>query len=88
MRALLSGGTEEQRQRWLPAIARGEKLVAVATTEPDHGSDVAGIRCRAERLADGWVVNGTKVWRTFEGHRQGADRRLTGGDRSTYPVLD
>jgi len=68
VRALLSGGSEEQKRRWLPAIASGEMLVAVAVTEPDHGSDVAAIQCRATRLPDGgWSVNGAKLWCTFAG---------------------
>ncbi len=70
VRALRRGGTEAQKQRWLPAIASGQKLVAVATTEPDYGSDLAGIKCRAERVADGWIVNGTKLWCTFAGRAE------------------
>jgi len=70
VRALVRGGTEEQKARWLPAIATGEKLVAVATTEPDYGSDVASLKCRAERVGDGWVVNGTKLWCTFGGRAE------------------
>ena len=46
-RALLEGGTEAQRRRWLPRIASGELMVAVSVTEPDIGSDVAAITCRA-----------------------------------------
>src|SRR2546430_6912432 len=53
VRALLRGGTEAQRREWLPAIASGEKLVAVAVTEPDHGSDVASVACRAVGRPDG-----------------------------------
>ena len=68
VRALLSAGSEEQKKRWLPAIASGEKLVAVAVTEPDYGSDVAALQCRATRLADGgWTVSGAKLWCTFAG---------------------
>ena len=68
VRALLSAGSEAQKRRWLPGIARGELLVAVAVTEPDHGSDVASIECRATRLADGgWSVDGAKLWCTFAG---------------------
>jgi len=68
VRALLSGGSEEQKRHWLPGIASGEKLVAVAVTEPDYGSDVAAIQCRATRRADGgWSVNGAKLWCTFAG---------------------
>lgn len=70
VRALVRAGTQEQKRRWLPAIASGEKLVSVATTEPDYGSDVAGIKCRAERANGGWVVNGTKLWCTFAGRAE------------------
>ena len=70
VRALLRGGTEEQKRRWLPDIATGRRMVAVATTEPDHGSDVANITCRAERIAGGWQVTGTKLWCTFAGRAE------------------
>lgn len=70
VRALLRGGTAAQKQRLLPQIASGARLVAVATTEPDYGSDVAGITCRADRVVDGWVVNGTKQWCTFAGRAE------------------
>jgi (2S)-methylsuccinyl-CoA dehydrogenase len=71
VRALLRGGTEAQRREWLPAIASGEKLVAVAVTEPDHGSDVASVACRAVRRPDGdWVITGTKLWCTFAGRSE------------------
>jgi (2S)-methylsuccinyl-CoA dehydrogenase len=70
VRALVRAGTTEQKRRWLPAIASGKQLVAVATTEPDFGSDVAGIRCRADRTEGGWLVNGTKFWCTFAGRAE------------------
>ena len=71
VRALLRSGTEEQKRAWLPAIASGEKLVAVGVTEPDYGSDVAQIKCRATRLADGdWEITGTKLWCTFAGRSE------------------
>jgi (2S)-methylsuccinyl-CoA dehydrogenase len=70
VRALLDAGTEEQRRRWLPAIASGEKLVAVAVTEPDFGSDVASLQCRAERVQAGWRLNGAKLWCTFAGRAE------------------
>lgn len=71
VRALLRGGTEDQKRRWLPAIAAGEKMVAVAVTEADHGSDVAGITCRATRRPDGgWEIDGTKLWCTFAGRAE------------------
>ena len=66
-RALMAGGTDEQKSRWLPAIASGERLVAVAVTEPDAGSDVAAITFRAVRDDGGWVLSGTKMWCTFAG---------------------
>jgi (2S)-methylsuccinyl-CoA dehydrogenase len=66
--ALFAAGTEQQKQRWLPAIASGAQLVAVSVTEPNHGSDVASIQCRAARQPDGsWLVDGTKLWCTFAG---------------------
>ncbi|MCB0994187.1 MAG: acyl-CoA/acyl-ACP dehydrogenase [Acidimicrobiales bacterium] len=65
-RALVRGGTEDQKHRWLSPIAAGETLVAIAVTEPDYGSDVAGVRCSARRSEDGgWVIDGTKTWCTF-----------------------
>jgi (2S)-methylsuccinyl-CoA dehydrogenase len=71
VRALLRGGTEEQKQRWLPAIASGENMVSVVVTEPDYGSDVASLKCRAMRLPDGgWEINGTKQWSTFAGRAE------------------
>lgn len=71
VRALLRGGTPEQKQQWLPAIASGDKLVAVAVTEADYGSNVAGLRCRATRLSSGeWEINGTKLWCTFAGRSE------------------
>ena len=70
-RALLQGGTEEQRQRWLPPIASGELLVGIAVTEPDVGSDVASVTCRATKGEHnglvGWFIEGPKAWSTFAG---------------------
>jgi (2S)-methylsuccinyl-CoA dehydrogenase len=66
-RALSSAGTEEQRQYWMPKLAAGEALAAVAITEPNHGSDVAGIRLRATRAQGGWRLDGQKTWCTFAG---------------------
>jgi (2S)-methylsuccinyl-CoA dehydrogenase len=64
-RALVYGGTEEQKKHWLPKLASAEILAAVAVTEPDFGSDVAGIVTSATRVDGGWVVNGVKTWCTF-----------------------
>lgn len=65
--ALISGGTESQRRRWLPEIASGAKLVAVSTTEPDAGSDVAAVRTSATRHGAVYRIRGTKTWATFAG---------------------
>jgi len=59
---LLRFGTEEQRQRFLPRIARGELAFAIGMSEPDSGSDLASVRTRAEKVAGGYKVNGTKIW--------------------------
>ena len=56
---------EERKASILPRMARGEYLGAVALSEPDAGSDLANISCRAERDADGWVITGNKTWCTF-----------------------
>lgn len=62
----LGGGfNEEQRRRLLPRMARGEFLGAFALSEPEAGSDVANLSCRARRDGDAWVVNGAKMWCTF-----------------------
>ncbi|OZI70882.1 acyl-CoA dehydrogenase family protein [Bordetella genomosp. 12] len=66
-RALLTGGTEQQKQHWLPRIASGELLCAIAITEPDAGSDVARLTLRANKVKDGWRLDGTKTWCTFAG---------------------
>jgi alkylation response protein AidB-like acyl-CoA dehydrogenase len=61
---LLASCTEEQRQRWLPGVAAGELILAIAMTEPGTGSDLAGIRTRATRERDGWRLNGQKSFIT------------------------
>lgn len=70
-KALMAGGTEEQKRHWLPRISAGELMVGIAVTEPDVGSDVASVKCRAERATvdgrEGWVINGPKAWCTFAG---------------------
>ncbi|MDE2335235.1 MAG: acyl-CoA dehydrogenase family protein [Rhodospirillales bacterium] len=66
-RALLAGGTEAQKQRFLPAIAAGDPLCAIAITEPDAGSDVAALSLRAIPTEGGWLLNGAKTWCTFAG---------------------
>jgi glutaryl-CoA dehydrogenase len=62
MGSLYMLGNEEQRNRWLPAMARLEKTGAFALTEPDHGSDSVSLETSARRDGDGWILNGHKRW--------------------------
>ncbi len=69
-RALVKGGTEEQKLHWLPLLASAEVMPAVAVTEPDYGSDVAGVTVTAVPGTGpddepGWVINGVKTWCTL-----------------------
>jgi (2S)-methylsuccinyl-CoA dehydrogenase len=66
-RAIVKGGTEEQKQRWLPRIATGELMVGVMVTEPDYGSDVANIKVAAKPVDGGYAISGVKTWATFAG---------------------
>lgn len=66
-RALLTGGTEAQKKKWLPQIAAGDPLCAIAITEPDYGSDVASLSLRGTRTEGGWLLDGSKTWCTFAG---------------------
>ncbi len=61
---LVNAGNEEQIARYLPGIVKGELITAVAVTEPDAGSDVAGLKTRAVRDGDHWVLNGAKMFIT------------------------
>ncbi len=63
--SLLRYGSEQQKQRFLPAIARGEYYFALGMSEPNSGSDLASVKTRAERVADGWRVTGQKVWTSW-----------------------
>ncbi|HZR82625.1 MAG TPA: acyl-CoA dehydrogenase family protein [Candidatus Binatia bacterium] len=82
-KALLAGGSEDQKRTWLPRIAAGEIMVAISVTEPDTGSDVASVKVRAERGeqggASGWFISGAKAWCTFAG-RANAIAMLTRTD--------
>ena len=59
---ILRHGTEEQRLRFLPGIARGEVYFSIGMSEPDAGSDLAGVRTAARRVEGGWLINGLKTW--------------------------
>ena len=62
---LFAHGSEEQRSRWLPTLVRGEELWCQFFSEPNAGSDLAGVQTRAVLDGDRWVVNGQKVWNSL-----------------------
>ncbi len=70
-KALLAGGTPAQKEKWLPKLASGEIMVGISVTEPDIGSDVASVKCRADPHTldgvDGYRITGPKAWCTFAG---------------------
>jgi len=65
---IVIGGNEEQKERVLGDIAKNFKLIAFATSEPTMGSDVAGMKCRAEKDGDDYILNGSKFWITNGGY--------------------
>jgi alkylation response protein AidB-like acyl-CoA dehydrogenase len=67
---LMAHGTEEQKQRWLPQMASGDRRGALSLSEPDAGSDTNSLACKAVRDGDEFVLNGTKAWVT-NGERSG-----------------
>lgn len=66
--SLLKYGNEQQRQRYLPAIARGECYFAIGMSEPESGSDLASVKTRGVRVDGGWELTGTKVWTSGAHH--------------------
>jgi len=70
-KALVAGGTDAQKQTWLPRLASGEVMAAISVTEPDTGSDVASLACRATPATvdgvAGYTIDGAKAWCTFAG---------------------
>ncbi|WP_089154922.1 acyl-CoA dehydrogenase family protein [Micromonospora sp. NBS 11-29] len=64
MYAIWRFGSEEQKQRWLPAMATGDAIGCFGLTEPDHGSDPASMATRARRDGDDWILTGSKMWIT------------------------
>jgi alkylation response protein AidB-like acyl-CoA dehydrogenase len=71
---IMTQGTDTQKERWLPALASGDRRGALSLSEPDAGSDTRNISCRATRDGDEYVVNGTKAW-------------VTNGERSSLVAL-
>jgi alkylation response protein AidB-like acyl-CoA dehydrogenase len=71
---IMTHGNDEQRQRWLPVLATGERRGALSLSEPDAGSDTRNISCRATRDGEEFVLNGTKAW-------------VTNGERSSLVAL-
>ncbi|MDG2026508.1 MAG: acyl-CoA dehydrogenase family protein [Acidimicrobiales bacterium] len=65
---LLNSGSDDQIARYLPDVLAGERILSIGVTEPDAGSDVAGIRTRAEKDGDGWRINGSKMFITNAVH--------------------
>ncbi|MSP92418.1 MAG: acyl-CoA dehydrogenase [Myxococcales bacterium] len=87
MYAIWRFGSEEQRRRWLPKMATGDVVGCFGLTEPDHGSNPAGMAARCRRDGDGWVLGGTKMWITnaqiadvavFWARESGGDGRILG----------
>jgi glutaryl-CoA dehydrogenase len=64
MFAICRWGSEEQKERWLPGMAAGTTIGCFGLTEPDAGSNPAGMRTRAKKVGDKWVLNGSKMWIT------------------------
>jgi len=67
---IMAHGTDEQKQRWLPVMASGERRGCLSLSEPDAGSDTRNLSCRAQRDGEEYVINGTKAWVT-NGQRAG-----------------
>jgi glutaryl-CoA dehydrogenase len=74
MYPIFAFGSEEQRRRWLPALAAGKEIGCFGLTEPDYGSNPAGMITTARATADGWVLNGAKMW-------------ITNGSQATVAVV-
>ncbi len=81
-KALLTGGTEAQKRKWFPLIAQGKRIVSVAVTEPNAGSDVAAVSTVAKKVPGGYALSGEKTWCTFAGRADLFILLARTGDRS------
>jgi len=86
MPPILAFGTEEQKQEWVVPAIKGEKILCLGITEPDAGSDVAGIKTRAVRDGDGYVINGSKTYIT-NGHRADVIVLVTKTDADEFTLF-
>ena len=88
---IILGGTEEQKQRWLPPVASGEKLIAFGLSEMASGSDAGSLRTRAEKDGGHYVINGAKKWNTNGGvasiYTVYASTRPDRGSRGISPII-
>jgi glutaryl-CoA dehydrogenase len=64
MYPIFAFGSDEQKKQWLPRLAAGQEIGCFGLTEPDYGSNPGGMITTAKKTADGWVLNGTKMWIT------------------------
>src|SRR2546422_8493025 len=87
MHPIYTYGSEAQKEQWLPALARGEKVGCFGLTEPDHGSDPGSMKTRARRQGDGDVLNGTKLWITNGSIADGAGGGAEEDDGEVYGYL-
>ena len=71
---MLLAGTDEQKQEWLPPLLEEPLLCSFGLSEPNAGSDVSGIKTKAERQGDEYVINGSKTFITNAGHASWIDR--------------
>ena len=67
---IICGGTEEQKQKWLPGLASGEILPTAVFTEPNTGSDLGALRTKAVKTGDTWTITGNKTWITHAARTQ------------------
>src|SRR5688500_17176995 len=74
MYPIFAFGSEEQKKRWLPRLAQGQDIGCFGLTEPDYGSNPAGMITTAKETKDGWVLNGTKMW-------------ITNGSQATVSII-